>query len=234
MDKQDRIGATGATETTGLLADEADVFPHIPTCDETERLALSWRKETWLVLERTSVVSLAYILQNSLQTSSILVFGQLSTEALEVASFSYMFAMCTAWLIGLGGTTAMDTLASSAFTANPDPHRLGLLLLQAFIILTLYFVRIALLWLRSESLFRLLGQEEYICLKVPDFSLRSFLERWATYGLRLLRNIFKHKVRGNPDEIASIVKTDYASAPKPCAILIRSQRSCAPEHMFCW
>ena len=169
MDKQDRLGAAGATETTALLADEADISHHLPTTDETEGLALSWRKETWLVLGRTSSVSLAYILQNSLQTSSILVVGQLSTEALEVASFSYMFAMCTAWLIGLGGTTAMDTLASSAFTANHDPHRLGLLLLQAFIILTFYFVPIALLWLTSESLFRLLGQEEYICVESARF-----------------------------------------------------------------
>lgn len=58
--------------------------------------------EFWILLKGAVPVILAYILQNSLQTLSVLIVGRLSPEALSVAAFCYMFAMATAWLIGMG------------------------------------------------------------------------------------------------------------------------------------
>ena len=81
-----------------------------------------------------------------------------------------MFAMSTAWLIGLGGTTALDTLASSSFTSSEDKHDLGVLLQRGLVVLSgIYAVVVGGVWWNSEGLFRLLGQEEYICVGSAKF-----------------------------------------------------------------
>ena len=115
------------------------------------------------VLFQASIpVIMAYALQNSLQTVSVLIVGRLSAESLAAAAFSYMFAMCTGWLVALGGTTALDTLCSSTFTGSKDPHDLGVLLQRAFIILGGFYILVVILWLFSEPLFLALGQGQQI------------------------------------------------------------------------
>ncbi|KAM3075033.1 ethionine resistance protein [Clarireedia jacksonii] len=136
--------------------------------DNTSR-ARKWLAEFLLLLRGSVPVILAYALQNSLQTISVLIVGRLSPEALATAAFSYMFAMSTAWLIALGGTTALDTLASSSFTGSKNPHDLGILLQRAFFILTAFYVPVAILWACSTPVFRFLGQEEYICVDSAKF-----------------------------------------------------------------
>jgi MATE family multidrug resistance protein len=126
-------------------------------------------KEIWLLSKASLPVILAYTLQNSLQTLSVLIVGRLSPEALATAAFSYMFATCTAWLLGLGGTTAIDTLASSTFTGSSNPHDLGIILQRAFLVLGLMYLPVSLLWFYSAPLFRALGQEEYICVDAARF-----------------------------------------------------------------
>ncbi len=114
-------------------------------------------------------VILAYALQNSLQTLSVMVVGRLHPEALATTAFSYMFAMATAWLIALGGTTALDTLASASFTGSVDKTDLGVLLQRGLIVLSAFYGVVAVLWWNSEPLFRALGQEEFICKQSPMF-----------------------------------------------------------------
>ncbi|KAK2791971.1 hypothetical protein FQN51_001944 [Onygenales sp. PD_10] len=112
-----------------------------------------------VLLKGSIPVVLAYALQNSLQTISVLIVGRTSPEHLAVAAFSYMFAMCTGWLIALGGTTALDTLASSTFTGSSNKHDLGVLLQRGFITLGLFYVPVAVLWACSEPVFLALGQD---------------------------------------------------------------------------
>ncbi|MCJ1358308.1 MAG: hypothetical protein MMC33_008307 [Icmadophila ericetorum] len=124
-----------------------------------------WRLilDEFIILTKDSVpVILAYILQNSLQTISVVIVGQASPEDLASAAFAYMFAMCTAWLIALGGTTAMDTLGSASFTGSSDPHDLGVILQRAFIVLGLFYIPVCILWIFSEPLFLALGQDPQI------------------------------------------------------------------------
>lgn len=128
-----------------------------------------WLAEIWLLTKASIPIILAYTLQNSLQTLSVLIVGRLSPEALATAAFSYMFAMATAWLIALGGTTALDTLASSSFTGSKDKTDLGVLLQRGIIVLTGFYAATAVLWWESEHVFRLLGQEEYICVQSAKF-----------------------------------------------------------------
>lgn len=115
--------------------------------------------ELWVLLKGSVPVILAYALQNSLQTFSIVIVGRASPEHLATAAFSYMFAMCTGWLVALGGTTALDTLASSSFTGSANKYDLGVLLQRAFIVLGIFYVPVCVLWIFSEPLFNLLGQD---------------------------------------------------------------------------
>lgn len=120
-------------------------------------------------------VILAYTLQNSLQTISVVIVGRGSPEDLATAAFAYMFAMATAWLIALGGTTALDTLCSSSFTGSKDRHDLGVLLQRAFIILGLFYIPVVILWIFSEPLFKALGEDaqlsrdssRFLCCLIP-------------------------------------------------------------------
>ncbi|KAH6720395.1 mate-domain-containing protein [Leptodontidium sp. MPI-SDFR-AT-0119] len=142
--------------------------------DENDSATKHWLAEFLLLLRGSVPVILAYTLQNSLQTFSVLIVGRLSPEALATAAFSYMFAMSTAWLIALGGSTALDTLASSSFTGSKNPHDLGVLLQRSFIVLTAFYVPVAILWACSAPVFRALGQEEYICVDSAKF-LRALI-----------------------------------------------------------
>ena len=126
-------------------------------------------QEFWILLKGSLPVVLAYALQNSLQTISVLIVGRLSPEALATAAFSYMFAMATGWLIALGGTTAIDTLASASFTGSKNRHDLGIILQRSFIVLLLFYIPIAILWICSEPLFKALGQEDYIARDSAKF-----------------------------------------------------------------
>ena len=130
---------------------------------------VEWLSEMWFLTKASIPVILAYMLQNSLQTVSVLVVGRLSSEALAVAAFSYMFAMATAWLIALGGTSALDTLASSSFTASKDKGNLGILLQRGMVVLTAFYAVVVVIWCFSEHLFRALGQPEEICVHSARF-----------------------------------------------------------------
>lgn len=153
-----------ANETTGLLSS-----PGLQQDSNGSSSIRQWLAEIWFLTRASIPVILAYTLQNSLQTLSVVIVGRLSPEALATAAFSYMFAMATAWLIALGGTTALDTLASSSFTSSKNKHDLGMLLQRALIVLTAFYAAVAVLWWFSEPVFRALGQEEFICKQSSMF-----------------------------------------------------------------
>ncbi|UNI21327.1 ethionine resistance protein [Purpureocillium takamizusanense] len=159
------------------LADESSPLLLLPRLSSrgggggspTQSEYTAWLQESWFLTKASVPVILAYMLQNSLQTVSVLVAGRLSSEALAVAAFSYMFAMATAWLIALGGTSALDTLASSSFTGCKDKGNLGLLLQRGLLVLTAFYLVVAVVWTFSEHLFRALGQPEEICIHSAKF-----------------------------------------------------------------
>jgi multidrug resistance protein, MATE family len=140
----------------GSSHEEGDLY-NLEEQDAPERKLVV--REFWFLLKGSVPVIVAYALQNSLQTFSVLIVGRASPEDLATAAFSYMFAMCTGWLVGLGGSTALDTLASSSFTGSSNKHDLGVLLQRSFIMLGLFYVPVCVLWIFSEPLFTALGQD---------------------------------------------------------------------------
>ena len=141
----------------------------------------TWRhifKEFFLLFRDSIPVILAYALQNSLQTFSTIIVGRISPENLAVAAFSYIFAVATAWLVALGGSTALDTLGSAAFTGSSNPHELGILFQRALVVLTALYIPIAILWTFSHPVFLLLGQDAEI-----SYQSSRFLQRLIPGGL---------------------------------------------------
>ena len=164
-------------ETSSLLPKQNG--HHSPSSEqvgETYEIEDGEKSEWWYmrnefkILTKGSIpVILAYALQNSLQTISVVIVGRSSPENLATAAFAYMFAMATAWLIALGGTTALDTLCSSSFTGSHDRHDLGVLLQRAFIILSAFYVPVAVVWMFAEPIFKALGQDAQLAHDAARF-----------------------------------------------------------------
>ncbi|KAJ6022262.1 transporter [Penicillium herquei] len=123
-------------------------------------------KESWILLKGAVPVILAYMLQMSLQAVTVIIAGRESALNLAVSAFSLMFAMVTGWMIALGGTTALDTLASSSFTGSQNKHDLGILLQRAFLVLGLLYIPATIVWACSNPIFLALGQD-------PELSYQS-------------------------------------------------------------
>jgi MATE family, multidrug and toxin extrusion protein len=152
-------------DSESTLIESPETNPN-PAPNKSTKLILV---EFWILFRGSIPVILAYTLQNSLQTISVLIVGRLSPEALATAAFAYMFAMATGWLIALGGTTAIDTLASASFTGSKNPHDLGIILQRAYLILALFYIPVAVLWIFAEPVFKVLGQEEYLARDAAKF-----------------------------------------------------------------
>ena len=174
----------------------------------------------FLIILRGSIpVILAYTLQMSLQTLSIVIVGRGSADDLATAAFSYMFAMATAWLIALGGSTALDTLGSSSFTGSKNPYDLGILLQRAFIVLALLYVPIAILWAFSEPVFLALGQDPQISRDSARF-LRCLIP--GGLGYIYFESMKKYlQAQGKLLDLCTLSIAEW------------KQRSCDQAHMSC-
>ena len=167
------------TKTTNMTATPDEYTALLPSADHgnsksgaiisTRPAAHLLLAEFWHLLKGSLPVILAYTLQNSLQTISVLIVGHLSPEDLATAAFAYMFFFVTAGVIALGGTTALDTLASSTFTGSADKRDLGILLQRAVFVLSLFYLPVALLFSFSEPVFRLLGQDADLSRNTAKF-----------------------------------------------------------------
>lgn len=165
-----RVDAQRPDEHSSLLPKPDDEAGYVYDLEDGERSSMQLILHEFSVLLRGSLpVIVAYTLQNSLQTISVLIVGRLSPEALATAAFAYMFAMATGWLIALGGTTAIDTLASATFTGSKNPHDLGVILQRAFVVLTIFYIPIVILWICAEPIFIALGQEAYLARDAARF-----------------------------------------------------------------
>ncbi len=88
------LGGLGSLGSLGGLGRDGEVDAAEAESIETRTPAhRRWLSEIWLLTKASVPVVLAYTLQNSLQTVSVMIDGRLSTEALATADYSYMFAL---------------------------------------------------------------------------------------------------------------------------------------------
>ncbi|KAJ7626327.1 MATE efflux family protein [Mycena polygramma] len=113
-------------------------------------------------------VILSYVLQNSIQTISILIAGRLGPDELSVAAFSLMLAFVTGWCVALGGTTALDTLGSQAFTGGHSKD-LSIHFQRCIVILWILLIPVSVLWWFIEQVLLGLGQSGPLSRDVQIF-----------------------------------------------------------------
>lgn len=63
---------------------------HAKGADDGEPIKTGVGKELWIIARSSIPVALAYCLQNSLQTLSVVVVGRLGPAELSAAAFAYM------------------------------------------------------------------------------------------------------------------------------------------------
>lgn len=97
-----------------------------------------------------------------------------------------MLAMCTAWCVALGGTTAVvspaspsvrhcadeseqDTIASAVFTSNSPKTDVGVILQRCFICLGILYIPFAVLWWFIHPVLLLLGQTDELSRNCQAF-----------------------------------------------------------------
>ena len=148
-------------ETAPLLLPSGNVHPKTRSiCSEVSDLAL-----------KSIPICLSFAIQNIVQAVSILFAGPIGEFELEVASYGFRFTSCTGSMVAIGGATALDTLCGQAWSrASEEPQILGALLQQSLLILvSMFSIIIASLWMFSMHLFRGLGQEEIFATATGQF-----------------------------------------------------------------
>ncbi|RKP10297.1 mate-domain-containing protein [Thamnocephalis sphaerospora] len=134
-------------------------------------------KELGSLSRLASPVVMAFLLQKSIDITSVFSLGHLGAQELAASALGTMFIAVTGWSVALGMATALDTLASQAYTASPDPRMLGIYLQRAILVLMLMAVPIAGLWWYADSVLVMLGQE-------PELSaLSGLFIRWSMFSL---------------------------------------------------
>ncbi|KAI7860262.1 mate-domain-containing protein [Circinella umbellata] len=140
-----------------------------------KKLAFSVIQEFKALIQVSNPAVLTYMLQYSLQTGSVLVVGRLGPQELAASVFAFMFATITGWLLGLGGSTALDTLGSQLWGASNDKsyiqkrREMNILLQRTCILLNVCFIPVAVLWYFVEPVLLLLGQDALLCQMVQEF-----------------------------------------------------------------
>ncbi|TCD64515.1 hypothetical protein EIP91_004011 [Steccherinum ochraceum] len=119
-------------------------------------------------------VILSYVLQNSIQTVSILVVGRLGPNELSAAAFSLMFAMVTGeYSIALPPTSTGShsslLIRRLAFTGGNRPADVSIHFQRCVVLLWLLFVPVAVLWAFVHPVLLALGQEEQLSQDVQRF-----------------------------------------------------------------
>jgi MATE family multidrug resistance protein len=152
-------------ENSPLLADGH------PPVDKQENL--TYASELSKLARNMFPIAISFGLQNIVQAFSVLTVGHLGTLELGAASYGYMFATCTGSMLAIGGTTALDTLCSQAYSESKissNSHILGIYLQRGTMILVIMFLcLIAPVWWFSADIFIALGQEKEFAITTATF-----------------------------------------------------------------
>ena len=155
-------------EGTPLLAD-TDCNGHGINEETNGVESYSLTSEMLLLLYDGLPVSFSYMLQNSLQSTSVLLVGKmLDPDSLSIVAQAYMLAMVSAWCLGIGGSTAFDSLASPAVCREMN-KTVSLLFRRTCILLLMLYIPILAMWWNASKILYMLGQETELGVGVQRF-----------------------------------------------------------------
>jgi len=123
----------------------------------------TWQREakTITVYSRSLVVT--FLLQYSLNVTSVFVVGRIGTRELAAVTLAAMSANITAYAPIQGLATSLDTLCAQAFGSG-HKHLVGLQLQRMVLFLFLVLIPVAALWLNAEPILASMIERETAAL----------------------------------------------------------------------
>ncbi|KAI8336801.1 mate-domain-containing protein [Chlamydoabsidia padenii] len=138
----------------------------------------SFRQESIWLLKNAVPLVITYLLQNSLQSVSVISAGHLGATELAAASLASMFVTVTGLSTVMGTTLCLDTLCSQSFTNSQcDKKVVGLHVQRCLVFLSVLFFPILALWWFAQDVFLMLQQEPQVSHLAGQFV------RWMILGL---------------------------------------------------
>ncbi|KAI8895698.1 mate-domain-containing protein [Globomyces pollinis-pini] len=164
------------TESSPLLPN--DSLSYQPDHSDIQHMNFkSIMKETHTLGKLAWPVLTSYVVKYSINVASVFSLGHFGTKYLAASALTTMLCNVTGFSLGSGMNSALDTLCSQAFTGSPDPHALGKHLQRGFIVNSLMAIPIIGLWLYTEPILLLLGQDAEIS------RLSGIFAAWMIPGL---------------------------------------------------
>lgn len=128
------------------------------------KIKTTWQREAKVLTKYSAPLIVAFLLQYSLTVASVFTIGHLGTVELGAVSLASMTFNVTGYAVYQGLATSLDTLCAQAYGSG-HKKLVGLQLQRMVYFLWVMTVPIAVLWLCSEPLFRLI---------VPDQRVATF------------------------------------------------------------
>jgi MATE family multidrug resistance protein len=128
-------------------------------------------------LEAKKLATLAYpvlissVLSYSITIAPIFALGHLGTEYLGAIALTTMFCNVTGFSIGVGLTTALDTLISQAFTGSNDAFACGKHLQRGLVLQFLLSIPVSLIWFFTEPILLFFKQDGEIARISGQFAI---------------------------------------------------------------
>ncbi|GMJ10845.1 hypothetical protein like AT5G52450 [Hibiscus trionum] len=137
------------------------------------------KKQVWLAGPLIGV----NLFQFCLQMISVMLVGHLGELPLSAASMATSFASVTGFSLLLGMSTALDTLCGQSYGAK-QYSAMGIHMQRAMLILLIVSIPLAVIWINTGPILRLLGQDhhisvaagQYACFMVPSLSAYGLLQ----------------------------------------------------------
>ncbi|KAI8984097.1 mate-domain-containing protein [Mycotypha africana] len=130
----------------------------------------------WLLKNAMPLV-VSYLLQNTLQSFSIVSAGHLGANELASATLGSMFVTITGLSVATGATLSLDTLCSQCFTSSKDKKLVGLHVQRCLAFMSYLYIPIIFLWWNSEKVFIFLRQDPVVA------HLSSIYVRWMILAI---------------------------------------------------
>ncbi|VAH72027.1 unnamed protein product [Triticum turgidum subsp. durum] len=145
-------------------------------CKELGEVSLAVGAEVKRQLWLAGPLIVGSLMQNLIQTISVMFVGHLGELPLAGASMATSFATVTGFSLLTGMSNALDTLCGQAFGAG-QYHLLGIYKQRAMLLLTVVSIPVAIMWFYTGQIMLLFGQDPEIAMEAGMYA------RWMIPGL---------------------------------------------------
>ena len=141
------------------------------------------------------------------------------------------FLRRTGWCVALGGSTALDTLGSQAFTGGKQSTDLSVHFQRCITMLWLLFIPVGIVWANMASVLMALGQEEQLSRDTQQYLQLLLLAAPGYIGFECLKKYLQCQGTVERMSLPHGVKTDHPSIqgswgrPHTCSLSSRPSTS---------